>query len=369
MRLVHEPLDLVTAFEFRIAVGARAAHSNTLVRIQHDGLEGLGEAAPSSYYGENRRLVEAALETWAPHLGDDPFALEAIERRLSGVLRGSRAAHAALEMALHDWIGKRLGLPVWKLFGLDPSTTPLSCVTLGMAAPEEMERKLETVLEFPILKVKLGGPGDVDNLRRIRHRYSGRIRVDANTAWSAADAVRVLRENEPLGIDLVEQPVPRGDLDGLRWVRERSAIPVFADESAHALADIANLAGRVDGVNLKIMKSGGIREMLRTIHAARAHGMKVMLGSMVESSLALSAAAQLAPLADELDLDGHWLIRHDPFDGAPRDRGRIVLSDHPGLGVVAAASPGATTKETPAERGSHTPRPPGQRPPPRGDSR
>jgi L-alanine-DL-glutamate epimerase-like enolase superfamily enzyme len=338
MKLTHEPLDLATTFEFRIAVGKSHGHANTLVRLSHDGIEGVGEASPSHYYGETRRLVETALDAWAPHLGSDPFALDAIERRLDGVLRGQKAAHAALDMALHDWIGKRLGLPVWKLLGLDPARTPLSCVTLGMASPEEMERKLETVIDFPMIKVKLGSPGDVENLERIRRRYRGKLQVDANTAWSAPDAVRVLRRIEPLEIELVEQPVARHDLAGLAWVRRRSGIPVFADESVHAAADVANLAGRVDGVNLKLMKSGGIREMQRTIHAARAHGMKVMLGSMVESSLALSAAAQLAPLADYLDLDGHWLLSHDPFDGAPRDRGRIVLSDRPGLGVVAAAA-------------------------------
>jgi len=239
-------------------------------------------------------------------------------------------------MALHDWIGKRLGKPVWKLLGLDPARTPLSCVTLGMASPEEMERKLETVSHFPMIKVKLGAPGDVENLRRIRRSYRGRLQVDANTAWTASDAVRVLRSIADQEIELVEQPVARGDLDGLRWVRERSPIPVFADESAHHASDVANLAGRVDGVNFKIMKSGGIREMLRGIQVARAHGMKVMLGSMVETSLALSAAAQLAPLADYLDLDGHWLLREDPFDGAPRDAGKIVLSDRPGLGAVRA---------------------------------
>src|SRR5206468_3761672 len=231
----------------------------------------------------------------------------------------------------------RLGLPVWRLLGLDPATTPLSCVTLGLATPEEMEKKLETLIDFPMLKVKLGGPGDVDNLRRIRRRYSGSIRIDANTAWGPSDAVRVLRQIEPLGIELVEQPVPRGDLDGLRWVRERSPIPVFADESAHTLADIGLLAGRVDGVNLKLMKTGGLREMLRMIQAARALGLKVMLGSMVESSLALSAAAQVAPLADYLDLDGHWLLRRDPFEGAPGERGAITLTQRPGLGVAAAA--------------------------------
>lgn len=350
MQLRHEPLDVTTVYEFRIAVGGSSGHANTLVRLSHDGVEGWGEASPSHYYGENRRLVEAALDTWAPHLGEDPFAIGAIERRLHDVLRGHRAAHAAIEMALHDWVGKRLGTPVWKLLGVDPATMPLSCVTLGMASPEEMEKKLEGVLDFPMLKVKLGGTGDVDNLRRIRRRYSGKIRVDANTAWSAPDAVRVLKAIEPLDIELVEQPVAREDLDGLRWVREHSGIPVFADESVHVAADIANLVGRVDGVNLKIMKSGGLSEMLRTIHAARAHGMKVMLGSMVESSLALSAAAQLAPLADYLDLDGHWLLAHDPFDGAPRDQGRIVLSDRPGLGVqpapaTASGRPPAQTAE------------------------
>jgi L-alanine-DL-glutamate epimerase-like enolase superfamily enzyme len=337
LRLRHEKLPLTTAFEFRISVGASSAHENTLVRIEHEGVEGLGEASPSHYYGENQRLVEAALDTWAPHLGDDPWALEAIERRLDGVLRGHGAAHAALEMALHDWIGKRLGLPLWKLFGLDPATTPLSCVTLGLASPEEMERKLETVIDFPRIKVKLGAPGDVENLKRIRARYRGMLQVDANTAWRPADAVRVLREIEPLGIELVEQPVAREDLDGLAWVRARSGIPVFADESCHRVRDLGNLAGRVDGVNLKLMKTGGIAEMRRMIHAARSLGLKVMLGSMVESSLALSAAAQLAPLADYLDLDGHWLLGHDPFDGAPRERGVITLSDRPGLGVVPAA--------------------------------
>ena len=337
MRLRHEPLELATTFEFRIAWGAKAVHHNTLVRIEHDGIEGLGEAAPSHYYGESPELVASALGHWAPLLGEDPFALEAVERRLRARLEGHGAARAAIDMALRDWIGKRLGLPVWKLLGLDPAATPLSCVTLGMAAPEEMEAKLETVLDFPALKVKLGGPGDVDNLRRIRRRYTGRIRVDANAAWNASDAFRALRAIEPLDIELVEQPVARTDLDGLRWVRERTGIPLFADESVHRPADIAHLIGRVDGVNLKLMKTGGLGEMLRCIHAAHAHGMGIMLGSMIESSLALSAAAQLAPLADYLDLDGHWLLRNDPFDGAPGERGRITLSERPGLGVVPVA--------------------------------
>lgn len=338
MRLRLEPLELSTRFTFRIAHGARQAHENTLVRLEHDGLEGLGEAAPSAYYGETAATVREALTTWTPHLGDDPFALDALFVRLDAVLHGHGAALASLDMALHDWIGKRIGLPVWRWLGLDRSRTPLSCVTLGMAEPEEMERKLEMVRDFPMIKVKLGGPGDVENLRRIRASYPGMLQVDANAAWNAADAVRVLHAIAPLGIELVEQPVARGDLAGLQWVRERSPIPVFADESCHTLADIGNLAGRCDGVNLKIMKTGGIREMLRMIHAARAQGMKVMLGSMIESSLALSAAAQLAPLADYLDLDGHWLIAADPFAGAPGERGVIALSDRPGLGVVPAGA-------------------------------
>jgi L-alanine-DL-glutamate epimerase-like enolase superfamily enzyme len=167
----------------------------------------------------------------------------------------------------------------------------------------------------------------VENLRRVRAHYDGRIQVDANAAWDAASALRVLKEIAPLRIELVEQPVAREDLDGLSFVRARSPIPVFADESCHHLADIARLAGRVDGVNLKLMKTGGIREALRMIHAARAHGMQVMLGSMVESSLALSAAAQLAPL-----------LADDPFAGAPGEQGVIALSDAPGLGVTPAVA-------------------------------
>lgn len=334
MQLRHEPLVVRSRHPFRIAHGVKQDYRNTLVRITHDGIEGLGEASPSHYYGETPELVAQALDTWAPHLGDDPFALDAIDARLDALLQGHGAARAAIEMALHDWIGKKLGLPVWKLFGLDPVRTPLSCMTLGMAAPDEMERKLDEILDFPMIKVKLGGPGDVDNLRRIRARYRGKLQVDANTAWSPADAVRVLRQIESLDIQLVEQPVPRGDLDGLKYVHERSPIPVFADESAHHLADIGLLAGRVAGVNLKIAKTGGLREMRRMIHAARAHGLQVMIGSMIETSLALTAAAQLAPLVDFLDLDGHWLLADDPFDGAPRERGVLTLSERPGLGVV-----------------------------------
>lgn len=341
MQLRHEPLDLATTYDFRISsMGARRGHENLLVRLEHEGLEGLGEAAPARYYGESRALAGAALDAWAPHLGGDPFALEALGARLDSVLHGQWAARAALDMALHDWIGRKLGMPVWRLLGLDAAAAPRSCVTLGLAPPAEMEEKLETVLDFPLVKVKLGTPGDVENLRRIRRRYTGKLQVDANAAWDPAGAVRVLREIEPLGIELVEQPVAREDLAGLRWVRERSGIPVFADESVHHLRDLAALAGCVDGVNLKLMKTGGLREMLRMIHAARAMGLKVMLGSMVESSLALSAAAQLAPLADYLDLDGHWLLADDPFTGAPGEKGLIALPERPGLGVVPAARAG-----------------------------
>lgn len=333
MRLRHESLELVTRYEFRISRGAARVHANTLVTLEHEGLEGRGEAAPSAYYGESHETVVAALDAWAPHLGDDPFALDALFDRLDTVLMPNAAARAALDAALHDWIGRRLGVPVWRWLGLERTRTPLSAVTLGLAAPEEMERKLEEVIEFPIIKVKLGAPGDVDNLRRVRARFKGVLFADANQAWDAREAVRVLRAIEPLDVTLVEQPVPRWDLDGLRWVRERTGIPLFADESVHTAHDVPALVGRVDGVNIKMMKCGGIREGLRIVHAARAHGLRVMLGSMVESSLALSQAAQLAPLADHLDLDGHWLLRDDPFRGAPGERGRIQLSDRPGLGV------------------------------------
>ena len=321
MRLTTEPLELKTVFEFRIAHGSRRAHRNTLVRLSHAGIEGLGEAAPSHYYGETAEQVDLALAAWAPELGDDPFALDAIDQRLDAVLHGQHAARAAIEMALHDWIGKKLGLPVWKLFGLDAARAPRSCVTLGMASPEEMEQKLETVKDFPMLKVKLGRAGRRGEPAAHPGELQGTAAGGREHGVERGRRRARAAPDRAAQIELVEQPVPRGDLDGLRWVRERSPIPVFADESAHSLADIGVLAGRVDGVNLKIMKTGGLREMQRMIHAARAHGMKVMLGSMVETSLALSAAAQLAPLVDYLDLDGHWLLRDDPFSGSARASG------------------------------------------------
>lgn len=338
MRLTFETLRLRTRHDFRISHGAHREYRNLLVKIEHEGITGLGEASASHYYGETPELIEQAVRTWLPVLGDDPFALDAISGRMTRTLGGHGAARAAIETALHDWIGQRLGQPVWRLFGLDPGRVPVSCVTLGLAPPAEMEAKLEEVRDFPRIKVKLGAPGDVENLKRIRAGFGGALQVDANTAWTAADAVRVLRAIEPLGIELVEQPVAREDLAGLAWVRERTAIPVFADEACHRAADIPHLVGRVDGVNLKLMKTGGLAEMRRAIHVAKAHGLQVMLGSMVETSLALSAAAQLAPLADVLDLDGHWLLDHDPFRGAPGERGEIRLSPRPGLGVEPVAA-------------------------------
>src|SRR5262249_20421420 len=203
MRLSHEPLALATRHEFRIAHGSSRTHDNTLVTLEHDRVTGQGEAAPSHYYGQNRAIVEAALDAWAPHLGDDPFDLDGIDARLASVLAGNRAAHAALDAALHDWIGRSLGQPVWRMLGLDRGRVPLSAVTLGMASPEEMEQKLDEVAEFPIIKVKLGGPGDVENLRRVRGRFRGAIYVDGNEAWTPSDAVRVLRSIEPLDIALV----------------------------------------------------------------------------------------------------------------------------------------------------------------------
>jgi L-alanine-DL-glutamate epimerase-like enolase superfamily enzyme len=183
VRLSWETLPLETTFEFRIAHGSHRQYQNLLVRLEHDGIIGLGEASASHYYGETLELMEAALAAWAPHLGEDPWARDAIHERLDGVLQGHGAARAAIDSALHDWIGKALGQPTWRLFGVDPARTPQSCVTLGLASPEEMERKLDTVRDFPMLKVKLGAQGDVDNLRRIRARFSGRIRVDR---WPAA---------------------------------------------------------------------------------------------------------------------------------------------------------------------------------------
>ena len=341
MKLSHQTIELNPTHPFVIARGSYAHHRNVIVRLtDDDGVEGFGEAAPNRYYGESVATVISALAQFKPILERaDRFALESTEAHLNRVLRGNAAAKSAVSSALHDLVGKKLGLPVYRLWGLDADTTPQSSFTIAIAENEELERRVTEAGEYPILKIKLGTDRDMEIVRIVRGiAPSKRLRVDANAAWTAKHAVEMSTFLADQGVEMIEQPVAANDIEGLRFVRERSSLPVFADESCLVATDVAKLHGAVDGINIKLAKCGSLREALRMVHAARALDMQVMAGCMIESSLGISAIAQISPLLDYSDFDGAALLSTDPFRGVTIPGGRVKLTDGPGLGATASPS-------------------------------
>ena len=335
LRLSTEVLTLHTRHPFIIARGSQTEYRTLMVKLTDaDGVEGWGEAAATRFYGETLETVQAALASYAPLLGDYPFQLESIEALLETTLKRNAAARVAISMALHDLVAKRLGLPLWRFWGLDRAQAPRSTYTIGIDTPDALRRKVAEAAEYPILKVKLGSSDDLAILRTMRDATDRELRVDANCGWTAAHAVKMLPILEEFGVTVLEQPVAREDLDGLQQIRRRARIPIIADESCVTSADIPRLAGRVDGINIKLAKCGSLREALRMVAIARAHQMMVMVGCMIESSLGITAAAHFTPLVDIVDLDGAALLRDDPFTGATIPHGQVTLPDGPGLGVM-----------------------------------
>lgn len=334
LRLEAEVMSLRTRHPFVIARhGFDEVRSIRVILRDADGLEGIGEATPQKFYGETPETALAALDFYAPRLPEDPFDLERAEAELARAMTGNNAVRAALSTALHDLVGRRLGVPLYRLWGLDPAAAPVSTFTIGIDTPEKMRQKVREAEPYPVLKVKLGTADDLAILAAIREETARELRVDANGAWTAVQAVRMLPVLEEFGVTVLEQPVARADLDGFAQVRRHARIPLIADESCHVATDIPHLAGRVDGINIKLAKTGSLREALRMVAVARAHHMMVMLGCMVESSIAITAAAHLAPLMDLVDLDGAALLAEDPYLGATIEGGQLRLPDAPGLGV------------------------------------
>lgn len=324
------PIELPLVHPFKIARGEERVATTAIVRVRDDDREGIGEATPIERYGESVESVAAYFAS-NPLASDDPFRLEDL---LHGGIPAT--ARAGLDIALHDLIGKELGKPIYALLGLDPSATPVTSFTIGIADPELTLRKVADVADHPILKIKLGSgtPAEqIETIAAIRARYSGVLRIDANEGWSVDTAVEILRELERYGIEFCEQPIPAGHPEQLRAIRARVPIPIVADEDALVASDLPRLHGCVDGVNVKLAKAGGLRGALAMIHTARAMGLSVMIGCMVESAIAATAAAHLSPLADWADLDGPFLVAHDPFSGLAYDSGKLVLPQAPGLGV------------------------------------
>jgi L-Ala-D/L-Glu epimerase len=328
VRLTHRTATLRLREPFVISRSTDEEVEEVFVEVEFDGVLGYGEASPQDRYGESAESASALL-------GDDPFALEEIERRLAE-RPGEMAAKAALDSALHDLCGKIAGQPVWRLLGLDRSGPPTSW-TIWLGDPDDMARRAERVgAEFRRLKLKLGARDglDVERVRAVRGVTDVPLQVDVNEAWEEAEALENLPQLAELGVEYCEQPLPASAEVSLKG---RSPIPVFLDENCHTLADVADCARLADGVNIKLAKSGGIREAVRMAHAARALGLAVMLGCMVESGLGISAGAQIASLCDHVDLDGNLLLAEDPYPGVELVEGVQLPPSRPGLGVEAEA--------------------------------
>lgn len=358
MKLLHDRYTVHPKSPFAIARSKTTAYERVRVRLIDDaGVEGWGEAAPNVYYHESADTVLAALATLeqvvarsrtVSSLHDidvlEEWMLSACHpERASGHPERSKgsalhaSARSAVSAAAHDLLGKKAGEPVWKLFGLEPMQAPPSSFTIAISESDaDLVRRVEEAHRYPILKVKLGTDRDEWIVRTVKRIAPDKLlRVDANAAWTVAQAITMSRTLADLGVELLEQPVAAADIDGLRQVTERSPIPVIADESCITASDIPRLARAVHGINIKLSKCGGLAEARRMAHDAERADLKVMLGCMIESSLGISAMAQLAPLADYADLDGAALLSDDPFEGVSITDGFIKLSDRPGLGVSA----------------------------------
>jgi L-Ala-D/L-Glu epimerase / N-acetyl-D-glutamate racemase len=330
VKLSARTATLELAETFVIARSSQDTAEVVYVELEHEAVTGYGEATPIDRYDQTADSALAYLEEQA--LGNDPWALDEIEARL-----GSReqAARAAIEAALHDLQGKLTGLPVWRLLGLRRAGPPTSW-TIWLGDPDDMARRTEAVRDrFKRLKLKLGGGDgrDVERVRAVRSVTDLPLMVDVNEWWSLDEALDGLPQLAELGVEYCEQPLPAGDPGGPK-LKERSPLPIYVDEDCHVAADVPACAERAHGVNIKLAKSGGIREAIRIAHVARALGLGVMLGCMNESGLAIAAGAQIASLCDHVDLDGNLLLRHDPWPGVELVDGVQLPSEQPGLGVV-----------------------------------
>ncbi|MBI4720140.1 MAG: dipeptide epimerase [Chitinivibrionia bacterium] len=336
MKLDMELLTLETRHTFTISRGARKKYRNFIFRLTWEGFTGIGECAPQVYYGEDEASVLEAVRRVEGKLDGDPETLK--DRLFAGDLKAllerDNSVRAGLDMALWDIIGRREHKPCHALFSLDPRKTPYTSYTIGFDSPEVVRMKLTEAQPYRILKIKMGLPGDLEILDEIRKQTDKTIRVDANEGWNLATALRLAEELERKGIEFIEQPISHFRKEELKALKRSSGIPIILDESIVHPGDVDDCRDQGHGINIKLMKCGGITPAREMIGRAKRHGLKVMLGCMIETSVGITAAAHLSPDADYADLDGNLLLSRDPFIGVRVDDGKLVLPGGSGLGVT-----------------------------------
>lgn len=335
MQLRFYPYSLELRHTFTIAAHSRNTTPVMMVEIEEDGITGYGEASMPPYLGETQETADAFLSQIKLEQFDNTAALQDVLDSIDSIAPGNHAAKAAIDIALHDWLGKKLGVAWHQVWGLNPAKTPLTTFTIGIDKDKEVIRqRVDEAGEFKVLKIKLGRDNDKEMIETIREVTDKPLRVDVNQGWvKKEDALSMIEWLSAKQVELVEQPMPKEMLDEHAWLRERSPLPIIADESITRLADVRRAWGAFDGMNIKLMKCTGLREAHAMIQLARGLEMKIMLGCMTETSCAISAATQLSPLVDYADLDGAVLIKNDLFDGATIIDGRIIMPPGNGIGA------------------------------------
>jgi len=334
MTLRFRAYDLQLKHTFTVAGYSRDTTPVVLTEIEYDGLIGYGEASMPPYLGESQESVMKFLNKVDISQFNDPFKMDDILEYVDSIDKNNRAAKASVDIALHDLIGKIVDKPLYKLWGLNPADTPMTSYTIGIDEPDMVRLKTEEASRFKVLKIKLGGGNDKEMINTVRSVTDVPLYVDVNQGWKdkklALEMIHWLNEQ---GVVFVEQPMPKDQMDDLAWLTENSPLPTIADEAFQRLSDVSKFKGIYSGINIKLMKSTGLREAYKMITVARALDMKVMIGCMTETSCAVSAAAQLSPLVDWADLDGNLLINNDVFEGMKVIDGKVTLNDLPGIGI------------------------------------
>jgi len=335
MNLTYRPYTLELKHVFTIATNSRTTTPIVLTEIEFHGVVGYGEASMPPYLGETHESVQAFLSKVDLKRYENPFDLETILKDIDALAPHNPAAKASIDIALHDLVGKLMNQPWYNIWGYDKNKAPFTSFTIGIDSPDVVRQKTKEAEEYKVLKVKLGRDTDKEMIENIRSVTDKPITSDVNQGWTNKErALEMLHWLKDHGVVMVEQPMPKERIDDLAWLTERSPLPIIGDEGVQRLSDVKNAIGVYHGINIKLMKSTGMREAQKMLTLARSLGMKVMVGCMTETSCAISAASHLSPMVDWADLDGALLIKNDVFDGTKIINGKLTLMDRPGIGVI-----------------------------------